>query len=509
MTTAVHHPERPASGFFELPFAAPEPRLTNPEVGIASVVARSGPDGAYTMDVTVLDTPDHRLVRSGVLLAHRVIGGLGEWYLAAPRWAPFLPVERVEPMGRSDLPEDMVDLVRPFRRQRTLGPWAALTCERAEFRLRDPDQAEVAVLRDDHVTIRRGGVAVARYREVSWQPVGAGLSAPARHWLEQALIAAGGTPLTRFPDLVHRLGTPAVGLTDFPAPLAPSAEDSFERYVSNLLASRLHQWVTADLAVRAGHSDGSDLLDLVAELRDEVRGLSAVFDPGWMEDLDADLVWVGSATAGADPAVATGPDAGLVRDRIRSERYLATLDRLVLATRAPALGDASQLPAGEVVASLVDTALARFVKSARRLREDSSPERWDLAVLHGRQTQNACAIARPLWRRRSRKLGKRVGRLVTALLDASPADPTALRTRAETAEPVVAFELGREYERTVARVAAARAEFVARWSERAERLTPLGERGKSTEAGRADSVADGQRAGRGVGSAEDGDVDAQ
>lgn len=473
-------------GLFEMPFTTPGQRLTNPDVGFASMVARTGPDGAYTIDVTVLDAPDHRLVRSGVLLAHRVIDGRGEWYLAGPGWSPFLPSEQIEPMGHADLPETMVDLVRPFRRRSGLGPVAGLSCQRAEFRLRDADQADVALVRDDRVTIRRGGVAIARFREVSWQPVGAGPSAAARDWLSQALVAGGATPVERFPTLVHRLGAPATGLTDFPAPAAPSASAPFEKYVSNLLASRLHQWVTADLALRTEHAGGTDLLELVGELRDEVRGLSSVFDPGWMEDLDADLVWIGEAVAAPasaeQPTSASTPTSantstsveGWIGDRVRSERYLAVLDRLVIAARAPKLGDASQVAAGEVVSSLVDTALNRFVKAGRRLAVDSSQDRWDQAVLTGRQVQNACAAAGPLRRSRSRRLSKRVGRLVDALTECSDRELFELHARAVDADPADAFELGRRYERSRNEVLAARKDFVHRWRRRADRLAGLG-----------------------------------
>jgi hypothetical protein len=46
---------------------------------------------AYEIAVTLLDAPDHRLIRSGVLLAHRVLDGRGEWYITAPDWQPLLP----------------------------------------------------------------------------------------------------------------------------------------------------------------------------------------------------------------------------------------------------------------------------------------------------------------------------------------------------------------------------------------------------------------------------------
>ena len=130
---------RPAPGqrLYDMPFSAAAPRLINPELGLHNLVARAGHNAAYEIDVTLLDAPDHRLIRSGVLLAHRVLDGRGEWFLTAPDWQPLLPKDRIELMGHADLPEELADLIRPLRRRATLGPVAALNCDRREFALRD------------------------------------------------------------------------------------------------------------------------------------------------------------------------------------------------------------------------------------------------------------------------------------------------------------------------------------------------------------------------------------
>jgi len=117
-----------------MPYSAPAPRLVNPSLGLHNLVARAGHNAAYEIDVTLLDAPDHRLIRSGVLLAHRVLDGRGEWYLTAPDWQPLLPKDRIELMGHADLPEELADLIRPLRRRAPLGPVAALRCERQSSR---------------------------------------------------------------------------------------------------------------------------------------------------------------------------------------------------------------------------------------------------------------------------------------------------------------------------------------------------------------------------------------
>ena len=79
-------------------------------------------------------------------------------------------------------------MIRPLRRRATLGPVAALICDRREFALRDDEGTTLALLRDDKVTVRRGGLTTARYREVLITPVGPGLTDEQVSWLDRALM---------------------------------------------------------------------------------------------------------------------------------------------------------------------------------------------------------------------------------------------------------------------------------------------------------------------------------
>ena len=203
---------RPAGQrLFDMPYSSQVPSPVRPDLGLASLVARAGHNAGYDIDLTLLDAADHRLIRTGLLLAHRVLDGRGEWYLGAPDWVPLLPKELIIPMGQGELPDDLAELVRPFRRGAPLSPVAALRCERREFALRNGGGQTVALLRDDKVTVRRNGLTTARYREVMLTPVGPGLDPAQAEWLGQCLGAAGGTEIERFPRLVRRLGAPATG----------------------------------------------------------------------------------------------------------------------------------------------------------------------------------------------------------------------------------------------------------------------------------------------------------
>ena len=305
---------RPGQRFYDLPYSAAAPRLINPDLGLHNLVARAGHNAAYSIDVTLLDAPDHRLIRSGVLLAHRVLDGRGEWYLTAPDWQPLLPKDRIELMGHADLPDQLADLLRPLRRRATLGPVAALTCDRREFALRDDHGTTLALLRDDKVTVRRGGLTTARYREVMITPVGPGITDEQTAWLDRGFIQAGATYVPKFPRLVTRLGAPATGPTDLPLPEPFDADVPFKKFVSQLLALRLRRIVEADLAIRGGDLTAiGRLADEAARLRDELKGLSPVLDPEWVEDVYDELGWISLDSAPSDEGgrerLATGSGA--------------------------------------------------------------------------------------------------------------------------------------------------------------------------------------------------------
>ena len=286
---------RPASGCSTCRTARSAPRLINPELGLHNLVARAGHNAAYTIDVTLLDAPDHRLIRSGVLLAHRVLDGRGEWYLTAPDWEPLLPKDRIELMGHGDLPEELADLIRPLRRRATLGPVAALTCDRREFALRDAEGETLALLRDDKVTVRRGGLTTARYREVVVTPVGRGLDEDQTAWLERALTGVGATAVTRFPRLVaparrpgHR-ARPTSRRWTRRRPTPP-----FKRFVSASCwaggCARSSRPTSPSAA--ATPTPAARVRAAAAALAAELDGLRVGVDADWLADLADELGWL-------------------------------------------------------------------------------------------------------------------------------------------------------------------------------------------------------------------------
>jgi hypothetical protein len=192
-------------------------------------------------------------------------------------------------MGQAELPDDLAELVRPFRRGAPLSPVAALRCERREFALRDADGRTVALLRDDKVTVRRNGLTTARYREVMLTPIGPGLDAAQTEWLAQCLGSAGGTEVDRFPRLVRRLGAPATGPSDLPAP-ANLSEGTFGQFLTQLLGAGARDLIGADLALTRGDRRAEErLIAAVQILRRRLEGLRDVLGRDWVGDAVDDL----------------------------------------------------------------------------------------------------------------------------------------------------------------------------------------------------------------------------
>ncbi|MGI3785435.1 MAG: CHAD domain-containing protein [Janthinobacterium lividum] len=456
----------PGQRLYDMPFSSVEPRLINADVGLHNLVVRGGHNAPYAIDVTLLDAPDHRLIRSGVLLAHRVLDGRGEWFLTAPEWQPLLPKDRIELMGHADLPDDLAALIRPLRRRATLGPVAALNCDRREFALRDDAGTTLALLRDDKVTVRRGGLTTARYREVMLTPVGPGLSDDQRAFVDRAFRNVGANRVPRFPRLMTRLGAPATGSSDIPAEQALDGAMPFRRFVGSLVGNRLREVVRCDLALRSGDADALPRLSTeAAALRAELAGLAPGLDPAWAEDLTDDLDWLVTATRG--PTAPVGAGAGAAP--LRSERYLSVLERLVGAARSPRLVVDGAEPTVDVLAGMLATETRRLREVADPLRADATDAAWDQvrrAVDRLRALAQVAQAVLPDASATALALLRRTAPLLAAVrLGLPPAVPDV-----DAMTPVEAFAAGREHERARLGHRRARQDFVDRWAKTVRKL---------------------------------------
>ncbi|WP_245306578.1 hypothetical protein [Acidipropionibacterium timonense] len=477
---------------FELAWTAAPPVLANPGLGLDRVVSR-GSRYSFTSDITLLDSTDHRLLRAGVILAHRVIDGLGEWYMDAPAWWPWLPVDHSVALDAAgDLPIDFACLVKPFLRGAPLSPVAALTCERTEIAVEQDDGRTLAVIRDDRITVAQSGVTTSRVREITITPR-AVPTPEQREWVTSRILALGGVPVDEHPSVLARLGARSGALSDFPLPprrLSPGVD----AFASGELTTCLRRIVEADLSARSqgmdfgdgptrrgeprvvpevrdsdellglgsdpvtaaprtgvhtdGHGPIGGLLAQLRNLEETVDGLAGLLDPRWVDSLNALL----------QPLIDLDPREMSVH-RL-PEGYYQLLDALVLGARAPRIVVDPAAPARQLMRRQARKAVTEVLTTCSQL-EVTDDQGWARAR---RAVAHAVAVSRVVPdSHRAVRAGRRLVRIQDAL--AGTGSVLEAPTPAEVAlmTPQTAYEAGREAERRVVVQAHLRTDFTERW----------------------------------------------
>lgn len=453
---------------FDLPFTAAPARLDNPDVGLTRVIALAGRSAAHAAEVTVLDVSDHRLIRSGIELFHRVVDGRGDWRLRSHGWEPSLEGDRTVPFAHGDLPDELADLVLPFRRRGALGPIAAISYERQTFEFRAESGAQPSCwLRDSRATVRRGGVTTSRYRELTIEPGPGGLTQQQADWLAGSLLAAGGTQVDAFPNLAARLGTPATGLSDYPEPRSIEPKSTFENFVESVLDGRLRELIMADLAARCGSSRaGARLIEIVGGLRAELTGLAPTLDQEWLAELTDELDWL------VDALAETRGESDRLRSLLRRERYLRLLDLLVTGSRAPKVNDdLTDQPSAQTLAWLLSEGVDRLLQTLHALNPESPTADWAAAARQAIEVRRLERISRAVLPKRIRRTAKRMRPLAEQLIIAREAGAAATEAQrqARFATPADAFEFGAAYERQRQRERTAQEAFFELWAKTREK----------------------------------------
>ncbi len=440
---------------FELPYRIAAPVLADAGTGIDRVLLRGRRD-RRTGTVTLLDTTDERLNWAGILLAHQVVGDCGRWLLRAPEWQPWLPAEREEPLdGGDELPERLAVLLKPFRRRAPLGPVAEVGTERAGYALLDETGVELGLLLDDRVTVRRGGLAVGRFREVSFEP-GAAMPAAARSAVVDRLHQVGAVRVDRFREPMDRL-VELLHPVPAPAELADPGQVGLEEFLEWLFASRLFALLRAELQVRCGQVPDTGLLQTeLGELAELLRGLTSQLDEVWANELAWHLDRLGALS------VRTGVDE-------LGEHYQDVLDALAAAARAPRLragGPAGETGGRRTAREVLAADTARLVGWLVGRLDGLVPERgdadWaearDLAARLLRQLSASEPVAGKV-RRRQRRMLHLLTRLDAAdnpRREPSPEDLARLGAQR-------AYEEGRRYQAGLDEVLGLRRELLAGW----------------------------------------------
>ena len=476
--------------YFELAWTAARPV----PVDLRTTVATVGACRTIECEVTLLDSSDHRLLRSGIVVAHRVVDGLGEWYMDAPEWSPWLPVARSVALDAAgELPEDFACLARPFLRGATLCPVAALSWERNETVLEAPNSTKLALIRDDRIAVVQSGVTTSRVRELTIIPR-QGLTEGQREWLTLRILALGAVPVSRHPSVLRRLGPGAGALTDYPRPLLRD-DAGVQTWVSAQLAGQLRDVIEADLAARCQGMD----LGLTETKRTEPRVLPESpdrtgpvgmgYDPvtasapsihdrnhgsirpvqkairTLLEALDAmsgllDQAWVGRAQNLCLRVMDLNPSRVSIHNL--SREYYQLLEEVTAAVGSPRLTVDPDQPARPTMKCMLRESVADAVAKCDDVKGLQGWSTAEVAVRH------AAAVAGILDTGRAGKVAKRLRpvvkeiartkRRVTEVVDVSEMSPQE------------AFDAGREVERAWASLSVARQSFREDWPQHRRKI---------------------------------------
>ncbi len=326
---------------------------------------------------TYVDTPDRRLLRSGITLRRRVENRAGAWQLKLPSEQGRYELEQRG--GSSRPPEPFLRLLPALLRGgATLEPVAKLRTKRAGVAVGDSaDRVEVVL---DRVAVLDGNRVASSFAELEAEVVaGDGTALPE---IEKALRKAGARPARRGSKVSRVLAVE-------PAQPAPKSTDPATRLRGLLVAQ-----YEAILASDPGVPEWSE------PLRAELSWLGGLLGP--VRDLDVLLEHLDAEAASLE-----GDDARAFR-RLRSrlaaareearsallegmdgDRYFRLLDVLARADAAPFTDSTVSLP------EIADQTFAKLRKAVKALPKRPSDGELHRVRIKTKRARYAAELAEP------------------------------------------------------------------------------------------------------------------
>jgi CHAD domain-containing protein len=369
---------------------------------------------------TYHDTDDGRLGRLGITLRRRVEKGVSVWQLKLPREDGRLELE--EPGGPGELPQPLARLLAGVLRGAELQEVATLRTRRAGKRA-SLDGGTVEAVADE-VTRLEGQRAEDTISELELELVDGDPKALAA--AERVLVDAGAEAADQRPKLLRFLGIEA-------GREAPPRDAHAIDHVRARLENQLDELLRHDPGTRLG-DDPEDLHDLrvaVRRLRALLRAADPLLVPDWSGPLRDELKWLGGElgpardldvlleylrreaddldvdrVAFAEVLRRLETERAKARKRLtaalRSKRYIALLDALESAARAPHVR-ALDAPL-EKLAAREFRKLARAVEA---LGDDPSDEALHKARIRGKRARYAAELAEPVAGKRASRVAAR------------------------------------------------------------------------------------------------------
>lgn len=350
-----------------------------------------------------------------------------------------------------DPPPSAVDLVLAMTRGAALRPVVRLRTIRRSVTLRDATGRALAEVTNDHVGSLEGRRVTRRFREVEVEFTDACPHALLGELVER-LRRAGTGPAHRVPKHVRALGLEGGVMPEVAIPEV-WPEDPAVQVVRLAIARCVTALVRRDAGVRTDEDpeDVHQMRVATRRLRSHLRTLEPLLDGDWAESLREDLRWLGTelgrvrdadvlalrlrASAATLPArdrqsakdlldrlaEARRGDLRTLLEALRSERYLALVERLVEAARAPRTRPAADAPAREALPPRVRRRWRRLRRSASECGADAPPEQLHAVRIRAKHARYAAELVAPVFGRPARRFARAVRRVQQALGDAQDA----------------------------------------------------------------------------------------
>jgi CHAD domain-containing protein len=456
----------------ELKFS-PGPLFRVPDLSAIPGTRAVGPE-EIRLQAVYFDTDDFRLARAGASLRHRDAEG---WTVKLPIAHDSSSLTRTEHHvpgeAGDDPPVAAVDLVRALIRNAPLTPVARLNTVRNKIELRDEGGERTGELVDDEVSLLDGARLAARFRELEVELEPSVSSAFVTALIRRLRAAGAGEP-DPVPKIVRALGPRAAEPPDLAEPSELDFASTPEEVVQAAIANGARRLVANDPAVRIGEDPEGVHQARVAtrRLRSDLRTFRRVLDETWSEPLRDELEWLGGLLGAVrdtevllerlegrvDELPEGDADDGkqllhLLTDRreyqraelldaMRSDRYLALLDALVDASRAPRFAADEDEEDDVELARFVRKPWRKLKKSVAALGDDPSDHELHRVRIRAKRARYAAEAVAGALGKAPKKFAKKIADLQDILgehQDAVVAEAW-LREHRSTA-PFVAGEL--------------------------------------------------------------------
>lgn len=409
----------------EVKLAAP-PAFALPDLEDLAAAVETSPVDERRLETVYYDTPDLRLARWGANLRIRQSEG---WTLKLPSTSagPALSRRELEFPGDAGHPPDAaVALVLAYVRRSTLVPVASLSTLRRRVQLKNREGTVLAEVVDDDVSVIQGLRVQNRFREVEVE-----LKDQSADRLLEPILArlrgAGAADEDPTSKLVRALGARATAVPEVD-PVALTPASTAGEVVRHTIAVSVASLMRHDPGVRLGDDPEDVHRARVAtrRLRSQLRTFRTVLDSEWANALREDLRWLAAGlgsvrdrqvmaqrvrsrtNALAEEDALTVADlsgelqaeseearARLVLD-MRSDRYIDLIERLVEASRAPALTAEAHQRAEVAIPALARRDWKQLRKGVAKLPDHPADAELHRIRILAKRVRYAAEAAQPI-----------------------------------------------------------------------------------------------------------------